>query len=393
MSSVLSRALRARVAPRTSSKKSKRSRAARSVISAIRHFGLDQHAAFWLEELDAAWSLTDLRARVVRITDETADVKTFVFEPNTWWTTPRAGQFVTLDVEIDGVRTTRCYSLSSSPTDRYPAISVKRVPGGKVSNWLHDHLHVGDVVGLGMPAGDFVLESRVPEVMPQRLLFISGGSGATPVMSMLRERAELGLINDIVYVHAARTPNDILFLSELRELSIAHPGLKLVFAVESGLTFGLGDDVYQGRVDETLLADLVHDFEDRDTYLCGPAPMMDALATVWADAGVSKNLKMERFAPAARAKLPTNAPKRVNLGLVDSQRTVDVDAEGSLLEALEGAGEKPAFGCRMGICNTCICRKKSGAVVNTTTGAVSTEADEDIRLCVSRALSDVELAI
>jgi stearoyl-CoA 9-desaturase NADPH oxidoreductase len=361
----------------------------------MRHLGLDQHASFWLNELDPAWSLTELRARVLDIVDVTHDVKTFVFEPNRWWKGHRAGQFVSLDVEIDGVRTTRCYSLSSSPTDANPAITVKRVDGGLVSNWLHDRVRVGDVVGLGVASGDFVIPARVPEVMPRPILLLSGGSGATPVMSMLRERVALGIVDDIVYLHAARSAEDILFEHELEDMALQHPGLKLAFAIEDGsvnnvsmLTF------HAGRIDAQLLASVVPDFAERETFLCGPAPMMDALTALWADGGIAERLKTERFSAPARAKVPApgTVPKRVSLELVDSRRTVVADGERTLLEALEVAGEKPAYGCRMGICNTCVCRKKSGAVVDTTTGEVSTEADEDIRLCVSRALSDVELA-
>src|SRR5436190_9677684 len=150
---------------------------------AARRFFLDRQAAFLLREIHPVWSLDEIRAAVVDVIDETPDVKTFVLAPNARWRGHRAGQFTTIEVEIDGVRTRRCYSVSSKPGDARPTITVKRTPDGRVSRWLHENLARGDVVTLSPAAGDFVL----PESVPAKLLMLSGGSGITPVMSMLRD--------------------------------------------------------------------------------------------------------------------------------------------------------------------------------------------------------------
>jgi ferredoxin-NADP reductase len=354
--------------------------------SIARRLTLERQLDFWMQEIAPAWSDRVLRARVVDIVAETHDVTTFVLAPNALWPGHRAGQYVTVEVEVEGVRMQRCYSLSSAPGDDQVAITVKRVHGGRVSSWMHDHVRRGDVVRLGMPSGDFV----VPEAMPAKLLLLSGGSGITPVMSILRDLSRRNAVDDVVFVHAARSVRDIVFERELGELRHRHAGLRVAYFIERDITRG-------GRLDPDKLRAAVADFAERETMLCGPAGMMNALTSAWADAGILHRLKTERFAPVARLAPPAGAPPaKVKLALVRSGRTVTTVTTASsetLLEQLERAGERPAHGCRMGICNTCVCRKRSGVVEDLVTGVVSAEPDEDIRLCVSRARTDVELAL
>jgi ferredoxin-NADP reductase len=348
-----------------------------------RHLVRGRQLDFWMRELDPAWSASTLRARVVDVIADTHDVSTFVLAPNGLWPGHRAGQFVSVEVEVDGVRTERCYSLSSAPGDERLTITVKRVSGGRVSSWMHDHVRRGDVLRLGMPAGEFVL----PDEIPPKLLLLSGGSGATPVMAILRDLSRRQAIGDVVFVHAARSKRDVLFERELEQLASVHPGLRLGFFLEDDRTRG-------GRLDATKLRAAVPDLAERDTMLCGPAGMMDALSPTWLDEGAAHRLKTERFAPAPRLVAPSGAaPEKVKLALVRSGRTVVTERSETLLAQLERAGERPANGCRMGICNTCLCRKKTGVVEDIVTGELSTEPDQDIRLCVSRAKTDVELAL
>lgn len=332
---------------------------------------LDRPLGFWRDELSPLSSRHELRAPVVDVIAETHDVKTFVLAPRTW-PGHAAGQYVPVEVEVDGVRMRRCYSVSSAPGDRTLAITVKRVPGGRVSTWMHDHLRVGSMVRLGAPAGEFVL----PDVVPARLLLLSGGSGATPVMAMLRDLAERGAVTDVVYLHAARSAKDVLFADELTVLASIHPGLRVVLAL---------DDTHPA-LDERRLGELVSDFAERETFLCGPTGMMQRLAVAWN--GAEARLHQERFV-AAPTELKSERGARVFLA--GAERVVTTTGEGSLLDELERAGERPAHGCRMGICNSCRCRKRSGVVEDRTTGRLSSEPDEDIRLCVSVARSDVEL--
>jgi len=351
-----------------------------------RRFALDRQASFWMKEIDPTWSLTEVRARVVDVIDETHDVKTFVLAPNGRWRGHLAGQFVTVEVEIAGVRTTRCYSLSSAPGARRLAITVKRVADGRVSSWMHDNVRRGDVLRLGQASGDFVL----PGLPPRRLLLVSGGSGVTPAMAILRDLARRGALRDVVFVHAARSARDVIFRDELDALAARHAGLRVLFFLDDA-----GDPAARGRLDGLKLREAVPDLIERHTMLCGPTPMMAALAPIWTEAGAAHRLVMERFAPAAGtpvvASATDRAPGKVRLTLAASGRSHEAEGQGTLLEELEAAGERPENGCRMGICNTCGCRKRSGVVENTQTGEVSGEPDEDIRLCVSRARTDLDL--
>ena len=121
-----------------------------------RRLGLIRHAEFWLGAADATRSLHEIRARVVAVTAETPDTKSLHLRPNARWRGHLAGQYTAVEVEIDGVRVRRCYSISSAPSDPILTLTVKRVPGGRVSNWLHDHVAPGEVLVLGPAAGDFV---------------------------------------------------------------------------------------------------------------------------------------------------------------------------------------------------------------------------------------------
>lgn len=345
-----------------------------------RRLFLDRQAEFWMGELDPVRSLGEIRARVVEIVDQTADTKTFVLRPNAAWRAHRAGQYTSVEVEIDGVRARRCYSISSPPGEALVSITVKRVSGGRVSTWLHEHVHTGHILRLGAPAGDFVL----PTATPDKLLFLSGGSGITPVMSMLRDLAARNAIHDVAFVHHARSSADVIFGEELAELATHHTGLRLLLCLD--------DDASAPRgFDEAHFAKLVPDFAERSTFLCGPKPLMDRAESLWERVGASDLLDLERFAPILTLVPPVASADGVQVRLTRSGRDVVARGQGSLLEQLERAGEHPVHGCRIGICHTCKCRKQSGKVQNLVTGEVSSEPDQEIQLCISVPHSDLEL--
>ncbi len=355
---------------------------ARAREAAVRHLFLDRQAAFWMRELDPILSTSTVRARVVGVVAETADTKTFALQPNALWRPHRAGQHTLIEVEIDGVRQQRCYSIASAPGRIPIEITVKRVSGGRVSSWMHEQLHPGDIVGLGQPVGEFVL----PTPTPNSLLLLSGGSGITPVMSILRDLAARDAIDDVVFVHHARSRADVIFNAELEHLAARHPGLRLIVCLD--------DEPFRPKgFDETRLRELVPDFAERSTYLCGPAAMMERAERLWQTAGATHRLARERFVAAARLTALAGTGEDVDVVLSRSGRTISSDGDGSLLDQLERAGERPASGCRMGICHTCTCRKTSGTVQNLLTGEVSNAPDEDIQLCISAPRSDLELEL
>jgi stearoyl-CoA 9-desaturase NADPH oxidoreductase len=325
-------------------------------------------------------SVEAIRAEVVEITRETPDVVTLGLLPNDNFHGFAAGQYVALTLELDGVRHTRCFSISSAPgrSDGRFTLTVKaRAQGGLVSPYLVKHAEVGLEVELSAPLGDFVL----PEALPKRLLFVSGGSGITPCMSMLRSLAERGYRGAIVFVHYARSPEDVIFRAELRELALQMPGLQLFIETEAEL----------GRIpslDAEGLARIIPDFDAVDCWVCGPAPLMDAVSRAYADRGAEARVRHERFvSPPAGGDAAGEAG---TLTFARSRKLVEGDTR-TLLEQAEDAGMRPKSGCRMGICQTCRCTKRTGITKDIRTGELSTEDGDEIRLCISVPVGDVAI--
>lgn len=329
-----------------------------------------------LAQLHPTWALTRIRARVRAVIDETPDTKTFVLRPNRNWPGFRAGQHVGVEVEIGGVRHQRRYSLSSAPLrGARIAITVKRQPGGRVSNWLHDHLRAGDVLTLTPPAGDFVL----PDALPPRLLMLAAGSGITPLMAMLRMFVAVGARIGVAVVQVARRRPDAIFATELAALAAAAPTVAWLphFTAEDG------------RFDVGALARLVPDHRERHTLLCGPASFAAMIQEHWQRCGIADRLQLESFGVPVS---PVSTGSEIHEArCTRSERYFDAPADLPLLVAAERAGLQPRYGCRMGICHSCQCVKRSGAVENVLTGRVSTAPDERIQLCISRARSTVTL--
>jgi stearoyl-CoA 9-desaturase NADPH oxidoreductase len=354
--------------------------AARLLRSALLHPLNDVDAVEdLLAQVNPMLSLGKIKGRVIAVIamrDETADARTFVLQPNRHWAGFKAGQHVVVDLELHGVRYQRSYSLSSSPRDRDTiAITVKRQPQGKVSNGLHDALKVGDIVGLGAPNGAFVM----PETPPQQILMISAGSGITPVMSMLRDLHARGYDRDIYFLHVCRQPEDAIFAGELHALSAALPGLKLHFHYTAE----------NGRLPMDALTTLVPDYAQRETFLCGPAAFMAEVRTKWERDGIAQRLSSEHF-----SLVPVStgvAGESVEIRATRSERVFTAQGAQPLLVEAEAAGLKPRHGCRIGICQSCKCRKQSGTVQNLITGEISSEPNEMIQICITAARSDVQL--
>ncbi len=354
--------------------------------TARRRWFLDRHVDFWRNELGIP---ARMHARVVETIVDTADTRTFVLRPDRRWPGHRAGQYIPIEVEIDGVRSRRCYSISSGASVRGArriSITIKRVPGGRVSTWFHEHAQAGDTIDIGPPAGDFVVEESADELVthvPRRLLFVAGGSGITPIMAIVRDVAANHRSHDVVVLHAARCDADAIFGRELAELATTEPALRLIAHRSS----------VHGRLDTASVARIVPDLARREVFVCGPPGLLDLVTEVATAAGAS--VHHERFgvafpAPHRAATNDNATPAPVTIRL--RGRSIAVAGSGPLLGELERAGERPPYGCRMGICNTCRCRKQSGTVEDLLTGTLSSEPDQEIRLCVSIARSDLELA-
>lgn len=336
---------------------------------------------FVLQHFDCTLSVTRTLARLEAIRVETPDMKTFVLRPATGPVAFAAGQSVPVRVILGGVVHERSYSPTSAPGEPTLAISVKRHPDGTVSRWLHDRAAVGDVLELGAAAGDFIL----PSPLPARILLIAGGSGITAVRAVLHEALRVRHDADAILLQYARRPADFAFADELCDLASRHPGLRVNFLVQQPED----GTAPAGHFSATHLDAWAPDHAERETFVCGPAGLMRAVARHWAHAGLSDRLRSEAFAPP-----PDNdgAQDResVSVHFRRSVRTVE-GAQSTLLGIAEAAGLRPPTGCRMGICRTCTCTKVSGTVRDRITGAVDTRAGSRIRLCVSEPLGPVTL--
>jgi ferredoxin-NADP reductase len=339
----------------------------------------------YVELVSPAFSLREVRAEITGVRHPTADSVTLTLRPNDNWQGFAPGQFVRLTVEIDGVHHTRCYSpaCSAHRADGQIELTVKAHPDGFVSQFLKSSAHVGMVVRLSQADGDFTL----PEVRPHRVLLISGGSGITPVMSMLRTLCDEGHTGPVTFLHYAFTERDIAYADELAELAAAHSNVNLVRAYtdqqEGGELHG-----FFGR--EHLLAAEPR-YAEADTYLCGPPGLMESVKALWAQDGVEQRLHVEHFVPPA---LPVVDGGEATGTVRFAGSDVAVANDGSvLLEQAEAAGLTPESGCRMGITHTCTCRMAEGTVRNVRTGELLTGADEDIQICISVPVGDVTLEI
>jgi ferredoxin-NADP reductase len=340
--------------------------------------------------LDPTLSLRVVRARVERIDDETHDTKTYWLRPNARFGTFRPGAHVTLQLRIDGRAVERTYSMSSAPrSDGLISITVKRVAGGQVSNWLADTLRPGHVLTLSAPRGEFVL----PNTLPRKLLLLSAGSGVTPVMSILRKLVADSADCDITFLHFARTPRDIIFRDELERISQTCPNVRVAFCVEATSGGSRIEENWagaQGRFCAQLLEETAPDFRALDTYLCGPPAFMRCVVQTLesADADLSK-LRFERFSTELDASMFSAHVAR--LRFVRSGLESVSNQPRTILEQAEGAGLTLATGCRAGNCGTCRSRKLSGVVVDITTGLESQPGEQFIYPCVSVARGPVEM--
>ena len=346
----------------------------------------------WNPELDDALV-------VRRIRQETADVKTFVLAP----TAPirfayEPGQFITLDLDIDGARINRCYTLSSSPTrPDVVSITVKRVPAGPVSNYLHDRIAPGAVLRAVGPMGEFTCARRPG----QKYLFLSGGSGVTPVMSMARAHFDLATGADIVFLHSARTPADVIFRRELEYMAAHEPAFRFAAICEADAPFESWHGL-RGRLSRAHLDAVAPDFLDREVYVCGPSPYMAGVRDLLREAGFDMTRHHEEsfvFAElacaepegAAGAAQGVEPARTFKVTFSKSGRVIDCPADMNVLEAARRAGLRLPSSCTKGLCGTCKSKLVEGAVDMKHGGGIrQREIDAGmVLICCSKPTTDL----
>lgn len=337
---------------------------------------------FWASRLHPTWSWDRPLARIVARQAESSDTFTLLLQPNRHWRGFRAGQHLNIGAEIDGTRITRSYSLSDAPrADGRIAITVKAIPGGKLSQHLCHTAKPGDVLKLGPAFGEMTL----PEAPEDAWLFLAAGSGITPMMAMIRAQAAQGMLMPIALVYWARSRTELCFVDELRALAARQPNFRVEFVLTRD---GDAADCRHGRIDASLLSTFAPDLHQRRVFACGPNGFVAAARALIADRAVA--FHAEAFTPPPRVDADAEGGS-VQITLAASGRTLDVPRGTSLLVALEAAGLKPASGCRMGICNTCACGKRAGSTRHVHTGAVEHEPVSALRLCVNSASTNLIL--
>jgi ferredoxin-NADP reductase len=327
---------------------------------------------------------------------ETHDVRTFIFAAAGGEVPSYApGQFLTFEFEIGGEVVNRCYTLASSPTrPGRVAITVKRT-GGPVSTWLHATMSPGRRVRALGPMGEFVC----PADRTGRFLFLSAGSGITPLMSMARAHFDQASQADIAFAHSARTPADLIFRRELEMMAAARPKFRFAPICEAGAP-GEAWGGYDGRLDLARLSLIAPDFREREVFLCGPSPYMAAARAMLAGAGFDMaRLRAESFdfaelaaeSPAVAAEAAGAAEARFTVEFTKSRRTIEVGGEQFVLSAAKAQGLRLPSSCTQGQCGTCKSRLVSGTVQMSHQGGIrQREIDQGlILLCCSKPTSNL----
>jgi stearoyl-CoA 9-desaturase NADPH oxidoreductase len=337
----------------------------------------------YLHLANPLWSARELRGRILQVRRETEDSATLVIKPGWGFSFDyQPGQYIGIGLPVNGRWRWRSYSLTSSPaavaagtgTPRTVTITVKAMPEGFLSAHLVDGVEPGTIVRLAAPQGNFVL----PDPAPPSILFLTAGSGITPVMSMLRTLVRRNQISDITHLHSAPTESDVMFGTELTALAAEHPGYRLQ----------MRETRAQGRLDLARLAQEVPDWRQRQTWACGPEGLLNQAEKVWSSAGIGDRLHLERFAVAKAAP----AGEGGTVTFARSGRSVATDAATSLMDAGEGAGVQMPFGCRMGICQSCVVSLMDGHVRDLRTGQEH-EPGTRVQTCISSASGDCMLDI
>jgi ferredoxin-NADP reductase len=352
----------------------------RRLLQAPRAFSTPLLPDDYLELINPLWSTRELRGRIERIDEETADAVTLVIKPGWAWPGHRPGQYVRVGMAVDGIHHWRAYSITSDPgrPDGCITITPKLLATGKVSPYLVRRARRGVIIRLGGVEGTFTL----PDRLPAKLLFISAGSGITPIISMLRSIDRGAGFTDVVHLHSARSADDVIFGAELRELDRRNPAFRLHEQLTS----------QSGRMSPGELDGLCPDWRERETFLSGPAAMIGALTEHWERFADRDRLHVEHFQPYL-----DEAPRQWGEGGTIRFRGSDMNAvsDGSqpILLAGEIAGATLPFGCRMGICHTCVARLRTGRVRDLRTGQVHGQDGEMVRTCINAPEGAIEIEL
>ena len=319
------------------------------------------------------WSARELRGKVIKVVPETEDAVTLVIKPGWGWSFDhQPGQYVGIAVQVDGRFHWRSYSLTSPPKrdQGHLSVTVKAMPEGFMSQHLVGGLEPGTIVRLAPPSGEFVL----PDPPPKKILFLTGGSGVTPIIAMLRTLDRRSTMPDVVLHYSSPSKDRMIFRDELARLADKH----------DDLTFHELHTDTDGMLDLAELEEICADWRERETYACGPGPMLDAITEHYEEQDVEDQLHLERFS----LKLGGEGGEGGTITFRNSNKTIEADGATTVLEAGEEAGVGMPYGCRMGICHTCTLTLVDGTVRDLRNGDEYDNPNESVQTCVTAAVGD-----
>ncbi|MGB3622656.1 iron-sulfur cluster-binding domain-containing protein [Ketobacter sp. MCCC 1A13808] len=348
-----------------------------------------EYFEYLVEGLDPLWSFTDCKAQILDVINETADTKTWVMKPTSRWNGFVAGQHIHITMSVNGVNHTRTFTISSSPyqwqQDQTITITVKKVPDGRITGWMHEHLDKGAVITLSRAQGDFVLNDSIDAPVG----YIAAGSGITPVMSQLRTLTANNMPVPASLLYFSNTRQDFIFGSQIQAMSQTN-GRFTSHLIASYDDSESSHKLPQSPICAEHIAALLSD-KPKEIYICGPHRFREIAKELLAEAGFDLNATHEEAFGLPPVKRVEGEPVTITFGKSALETTSN--APGTLLEMAEGAGLSPTAGCRMGICHTCKCKKNSGQVRNIITGELSSTGQEDIQICISTPISNVEVEL
>ncbi|WP_417452601.1 FAD-binding oxidoreductase [Kiloniella sp.] len=343
------------------------------------------------------WDSHSQMLECVMILQDTHDVKTFCFQTtdNSWFRY-LPGQFITIELEIDGKLVLRTYTLSSSPSRPLSiSITVKANKDGYASQWLHENLKEGDKIKAHGPAGLFTLHNHLAD----KYLFISGGAGITPTLSMTRWLFDQGTHTDVHFIHCARTPSDIIARRELESMSARVSDIKVAYACEEPDPYGAWTG-YTGRLNQLMLELISPDYQDREIFCCGPGPFMQAVRDILNTAGFNMDQYHEESFEAPITD-EEDRPEHDDVIIDDdakssvsfqrSKKDTRVQESDTILTAAKKTGLHIPSACQFGVCGTCKVKKVSGEVHMMHNGGITQEQIDDgyVLACCSNPLGDV----
>lgn len=340
---------------------------------------------FWASKLNPLWSINQPMARIVARTEAASNSVTLILKPNRHVVMPQAGQHITVATDINGVRIARSYSTSSvAEQPGLLAITVKQIEDGRLSNWLCLQACEGDVLYLGQPFGDFQWPAQQHPV-----LLLAAGSGITPMISLLRQYAAQQLPSkQVVQLHYwVRSREEACFIDELLALPKIQPNFSLhVYLTQQNQS---QPHEHTGRINASHFSQQ-EDLSNSHVLACGPSGFVSNAQQIL-QAQVA-SFQAEAFSPP-QIRPDAHDNETVQITLQRQQRILTIPTGQSILAALEAEGINHPSGCRMGLCNTCACPKVSGTTEHLISGEQQQDENPALRVCVSRARSNLVLDI